>query len=348
MKVSDFDFELPAERIAQEPAQRREDARLLVDRLDGAIEHSTVRELGRWCRSGDLLVLNDTRVRRARLHVKRATGGAVELLLLAPRADGTWKSMARPAARLKPGEVLEHPSGALRIRLVERVEGGEWLLEFPELAGNELEARLEEVGKLPLPLYIRRGDGEPTEEDLERYQTVYANELGAVAAPTAGLHFTDSLLAELEAQGIERTFVTLHVGAGTFQPVTAERTEDHVMHTESFTISDDTVNAVRRCRDRGGRVIAVGTTSLRALESSVDADGRLVPGHGDTDLFLTPGSKLHVVDRLLTNFHLPKSTLLMLVAAFSGLDRIRELYATAIVRAYRFYSYGDAMLLERR
>lgn len=345
MNVSEFDYELPRELIAQSPAQHREDARLLVPLEDGGVEHSSIRDLPNWLRAGDLLVLNDTRVRRARLHARRETGGAVELLLLHPEEEGAWLAMARPAARLKPGEVIS--ADGLTVRMLRRVETGEWLVEFPNLTGDELEARLEESGELPLPPYIQRGVGEQTAEDFERYQTVYARELGAVAAPTAGLHFTDSLLQRLEEAGVHKAFVTLHVGAGTFQPVTADRTEDHVMHSEWYSIPEATVAAVERCRSESGRVIAVGTTSLRALESSAAEYGSLRPGTGDTNLFLTPGSELRVADRLLTNFHLPKSTLLMLVAAFSGLERTRELYRIAIENEYRFYSYGDAMLLSR-
>ncbi len=352
MKVSDFDYELPPERIAQEPSARREDARLLVhDSASGETAHRIVRDLPELLRAGDLLVVNDTRVRRARLHLKRASGGAVELLLLAPEparaTEYTWRCMARPAARLKPGEVVADESGEFQVTMRERVGGPEWLVDLPPLEGAALDAQLDRFGTLPLPPYIQRKVGAEDSEDVERYQTVYSKQLGAVAAPTAGLHFTEELLSRLGDEGIEHARVTLHVGAGTFQPISVEETDDHVMHREEYLVPPETVEAIRRCRARGGRVVAVGTTSLRALESSLDEGGQPVAGTGSTELFVTPGYKFAVVDVLLTNFHLPKSTLLMLVAAFCGRERMFELYREAIEREYRFYSYGDAMLLTR-
>ena len=352
MKVSEFEYELPPERIAQEPCARREDARLLVHAVaTDETEHRVVRELPKLLRAGDLLVVNDTRVRRARLHLKRSTGGAVELLLFGPEpgceADFTWRCMARPAARLKPGEIVADVSGEFQVRMRERVGGPEWLVDLPPLANDELEAKLEQFGSLPLPPYIQREIGHESSADADRYQTVYSDKLGAVAAPTAGLHFTDELLAQLAEAGIETAKVTLHVGAGTFLPISVEETDEHQMHSEEFLVPEATVQAVARCRARGGRVIAVGTTSLRALESSLGANGELVVGSGSTELFVTPGYAFAVVDVLLTNFHLPRSTLLMLVAAFCGREKMFALYQEAIEREYRFYSYGDAMLLTR-
>lgn len=352
MKVSEFDYELPPERIAQEPSARREDARLLVHEVaTNETAHRVIRDLPELLRAGDLLVVNDTRVRRARLHLRRTTGGAVELLLFGPEpgceADSTWRCMAKPAARLKPGEIVADESGEFQVRMRERVGGPEWLVDLPQLESEALEEQLEKFGTLPLPPYIQRQAGSESAVDAERYQTVYSDQLGAVAAPTAGLHFTQELLQRLEATGIESARVTLHVGAGTFQPIGVEETDEHEMHSEEYLVPQATVDAVARCRARGGRVVAVGTTSLRALESSLDADEQLISGSGATELFVTPGYRFAVVDVLLTNFHLPRSTLLMLVAAFCGQERMFELYREAIEREYRFYSYGDAMLLTR-
>ncbi len=349
MKVSDFDYELPAERIAQQPARPRDAARLLVhDPAGRGTEHRHVRDLDEILRAGDLLVVNDTRVRPARLCGQRATGGLVELLLLEAREDGRWRALARPAARLRAGEELELEGGRAIARPVERGSGGEWIVELRDSAGGDVEPLLERVGRMPLPPYIRRPRGvDPLRElDREDYQTVFARELGAVAAPTAGLHFTPELLERLERVGIERAALTLHVGEGTFRPVAVEDTDAHEMHAESYELPASTVDAVARCRERGGRVVAVGTTSVRVLETCARS-GELRAEVGDTRLFLTPGSSFRVVDVLLTNFHLPRSTLLMLVSAFVGRERMLALYAEAIERGYRFYSFGDAMLLSR-
>lgn len=353
MRVSDFDYVLPEGRIAQEPARPREAARLLVHRIDsGDTEHGRVSDLVEQLGERDLLVVNDTRVRSARLVGRRPTGGVVELLLLERLAPGRWRALARPAAKLRSGVELTFEDERLRAVPVERLPAGEWVLDLVDTEGGDPDELAERVGRMPLPPYIRRpreperGLDPRADRDQGDYQTVFARELGAVAAPTAGLHFTPDLLAALEARGVQRASVTLHVGEGTFRPVTAEDTADHHMHSERYTLGADTVAAIERCRAAGGRVVAVGTTSVRVLESCVRA-GRLEPGTGETRLFLTPGVRFHVVDALLTNFHLPRSTLLMLVSAFAGRERVLGLYAEAIERGYRFFSYGDAMLLLR-
>ncbi len=348
MKLSDFDYELPAERIAQVPVEPRDSALLFVHRIAAdQSEHRRVRDLVELLSPGDLLVLNDTRVLPARLLGKRASGGKVELLLLEPRS-AVWRALVRPGGRLRPGERVEFEGGALAARLLRRLEGAEWEVEveLPE-PGARVEDLLERHGRMPLPPYIRRdaGDAELAARDRERYQTVFARERGAVAAPTAGLHFTRELLAALEQRGIPCTHVTLHVGLGTFQPVSAERVEEHVMHAERFVLPEAAARAVRTTRERGGRVVAVGTTSVRVLESCAIGDGLVRAGSGETRIFLKPGDRLRATDALLTNFHLPRSTLLMLVSAIAGRERILRLYAEALAREYRFFSYGDALLL---
>ena len=341
MKLSDFDYELPPERIASRPAERRDAARLFVhDVARDATEHARVAELERFLDPGDLLVVNDTRVLPARVHARRASGGAVELFFLAPAGEGrAWRALAHPARRLKPGEELQIERGGARARLVARPDA-EWRVELfdPADPAASVEALLERVGHVPLPPYIERADDEA---DRERYQTVFAAVPGAVAAPTAGLHFTPELLARLDARGVRRASVTLHVGAGTFLPVQSEDPREHAMHSERYELTPDTARAA------GGRVVAVGTTSARVLETCAGEGGELNPGAGETRLFLLPGAPFRAVDALLTNFHLPRSTLLMLVSAFAGRERILRLYGEAIERGYRFYSYGDAMLLLR-
>jgi len=348
MKLTDFDYALPEERIAQTPAEPRDSALLFVHRIAAdQSEHRRVRDLVDLLAPGDLLVLNDTRVLPARLLGKRASGGKVELLLLEPSAGG-WRALVRPAGRMREGERVDLEGGALRARLVRRLEGPEWEVELEcGASGASVEELLERFGRMPLPPYIRRdaADQELAAFDRERYQTVYARERGAVAAPTAGLHFTPELLAALERRGIQRTHVTLHVGLGTFQPVTSERIEDHPMHAERFVLPESAERAVRAARERGGRVVAVGTTSVRVLESCASGDGLVRAGSGETRIFLKPGDRLRATDALLTNFHLPRSTLLMLVSALAGRERILRLYAEALAGPYRFYSYGDAQLL---
>jgi S-adenosylmethionine:tRNA ribosyltransferase-isomerase len=351
VKLSDFDYELPAERIAQAPLAERDRARLFVhERASDRSYHRTVRDLGEFLRAGDLLVLNDTRVLRARLFARRASGGRVELLLVEPTGpECAWSALIHPARRLRLGErlALEGAPGFVHLRARGREPDGtpamEWTVRLETEAGVALDPALvmERAGHVPLPPYVLRAE---ESADAARYQTVYARVPGAVAAPTAGLHFTPELLAALAQQGIARAAVTLHVGPGTFQPVKSERIEEHRMHAERYVLPEETVAAVRATRARGGRVVAVGTTTVRVLEGSVDERGELVAGSGETRLFLHPGARFRTVDALLTNFHLPRSTLLMLVCAFAGRERVLGLYAEAIRRGYRFYSYGDAQL----
>lgn len=374
MKVSDFEYELPADRIAHDPIEPRDAARLLVHEIDSdATSHRLVRDLPEHLEPGDLLVVNDTRVVPARLRGRRASGGAIEVLVLgpAPRAGSfgglSVRALAKPGKRIKLGEPFELEGGRLVGWAVERVRhpdgrlAAEWIVELadPMKRGLGLFELLEEFGRMPLPPYIRRDpqSDSRTALDRERYQTVFAREAGAVAAPTAGLHFTPALCAALDARGVERVAVTLHVGVGTFQAVDVEDVADHTMHAESFVLSDATAEAIARTRARGGRVIAVGTTSVRVLEACADETGgtdsrggrgRVRAGAGETSIFITPGYEFRVVDALLTNFHLPRSTLLMLVSAFAGRDRVLRLYGEAIAGGYRFYSYGDAMFLTRR
>ena len=334
MLTSDFDYHLPPERIAQEAAPRGESRLLVLDRT-GPERHARMRDLPRLLRPGDLLVLNDTRVIPARLYGRRGSGGKMEILLIERRAGREWDAWVKPGRRAQPGTVIELDAG-LSAEVVDKREDGRHLLRFTE----PVEPHLDRLGHIPLPPYIHRPD---TPEDRERYQTVYARHPGSVAAPTAGLHFDEELLREIEAAGIEIARVTLHVGIGTFKPVSAERIEEHRMETERYEISEETAAALRRAR----RVVAVGTTVVRTLESAA-REGEVQPGSGSTELFITPGFNFQVVDALLTNFHLPRSTLLMLVSAFAGRERVLAAYEEAIREGYRFYSYGDAMLVERR
>jgi S-adenosylmethionine:tRNA ribosyltransferase-isomerase len=357
MKVSDFEYELPEERIAQRPVEPRDAARLLVhDVRRDTTQHLLVRDLPHILAPGDLLVVNDTRVRPARWIWRRRSGGAVELLMLGTAGSPTrWRAMTRPAKRLREGERLELQGGALVARACERIRdsqgrpGPEWIFEIQDASGENrtVEECLDRYGRMPLPPYIQRSEADDPGPDADRvwYQTIFARDAGAVAAPTAGLHFTRDLLDRLDERGIERAEVTLHVGLGTFQPINTAAVEDHVMHAETFRVPATTAAAFERTLARGGRVLAVGTTSARALESACDASGRIRPGSGETRLFITPGYRFNAVGALLTNFHLPRSTLLMLVSAFASRERILRLYAEAIARDYRFYSYGDAMLL---
>jgi S-adenosylmethionine:tRNA ribosyltransferase-isomerase len=355
MRTDDFDFELPEAAIAQEPAPVRDGAKLLAHDIgEDLTRHLVVRDLTLLLEPGDLLVVNDTEVIPARLFAVRETGGRVEVLLLEPdSATGTWTAMLRPAKKPKPGEVARLGEGHA-VRFEERLlddaggPGAEWRVTLLARDGSDEGELLEECGRMPLPPYIERKLDADKSTDALRYQTVYAAKSGAVAAPTAGLHFTPELLDSLEGRGVRIAKVTLHVGAGTFKPVSAERLDEHVMHSERYELSEETVALVNETRAAGGRVVAVGTTSVRVLESCVDAEGVLRASSGETRLFLSPGSKFHVVDVLMTNFHLPKSTLLMLVSAFAGRERTLALYKEAIREGYRFYSYGDAMLLYAR
>lgn len=334
MLTSDFDYHLPAERIAQEAAPRGESRLLVLDR-EGPGRHSRIRDLPSLLRPGDLLVLNDTRVIPARLYGQRPSGGRMEILLIERRGEREWDALVKPGRRAQPGTVIGF-DGGLSAEVIDKREDGRHLLRFSE----PVEPHLDRLGHIPLPPYIHRAD---TPEDRERYQTVYARHPGSVAAPTAGLHFNEELLREIEAAGVEIARVTLHVGIGTFKPVSAERIEEHRMESERYEIGEETAAALRRAR----RVVAVGTTVVRTLESAA-RDGEVQSGSGSTALFITPGYQFRVVDALLTNFHLPRSTLLMLVSAFAGRERVLAAYEEAIRESYRFYSYGDAMLVERR
>jgi S-adenosylmethionine:tRNA ribosyltransferase-isomerase len=340
--LAEFDYDLPADLIAQVPAPTRDGARLMV--LPGAGEaprHDVVRNLSAWLRAGDLLVFNDARVRPARLFGRAGGGGAVELLLLAARPDGTWSCLGRPAKRLRPGAAVQLPDGSTA-RVVERLAPGRYAVAF----ATDVRALLARHGELPLPPYIKRPDG-PLPLDRERYQTVFARRDDAVAAPTAGLHFTPALLAALEAAGVARAGLTLDVGPGTFLPVRDDDVAGHHMDAEWAELPAETAAAITATRAAGGRVIAVGTTTTRALESAARRAGgdALASGGSWADVFILPGFRFRVIDGLLTNFHLPRSTLLMLVSAFAGRARVLAAYETAVRERYRFYSYGDAMLI---
>jgi S-adenosylmethionine:tRNA ribosyltransferase-isomerase len=362
-RLADYDYELPAELIAQVPAAERDAARLLVlERRGGTLRHAAVRDLPRFLTAGDLLVFNDARVRPARLACRTASGAAVELLVLAARAPRLWSCLGRPAKRLRAGAALVLPAGGSAL-VREAVGAGRYAVEFG--AGVDVAALLARHGVLPLPPYIKRPDG-PLALDRERYQTIFADRAAAVAAPTAGLHFTPALLAALDAAGVKRATLTLAVGPGTFLPVRVDDVRRYHMEPERVDLPPATVAAIERTRAAGGRVVAVGTTTARALESAALAASAARPvgavGRGVTgatrrratglgsgrfwaDVFIVPGFSFRVVDALLTNFHLPRSTLLMLVSAFAGRERIREAYAVAVQERYRFYSYGDAMLI---
>ncbi len=361
MRVELFDFSLPEERIATSPASPRDAARLLY--ISCELQDRHIPDLPALLSPGDLLVFNDTKVIPARLHGKRGEA-RVEVTLLKECSEfgvqssekklsqnselrtlttTTWQAFAKPAKRLRVGDTVTFAED-FHAEVLAKHEG-EVTLRF-NMAGAEFERLLAEYGTLPLPPYIasRRAPGEVDKAD---YQTIYAREPGAVAAPTAGLHFTDRLMEALAARGVAHAFVTLHVGAGTFLPVKTEDTREHKMHSEWYSIGEETAGAINRTRAAGGKIVAVGTTSLRVLESIADAEGRVRAGRGDTEIFITPGYNFKCVDRLLTNFHLPRSTLFMLVCAFAGTERMQAAYAHAIAQGYRFYSYGDACLLER-
>lgn len=338
MRTDDFDFHLPEELIAQFPTPERTASRLLhLDGASGKLSDGMFRDLPRFLRAGDLLVFNDTKVIKARLFGMKETGGRVEVMVERVLDEAHVMAFIRASHGPKPGMGLRL-ADAFDAQVVEKV-GDLYCIRFPE---NPLDL-LDRYGALPLPPYITHAAGS---DDESRYQTVYAREPGAVAAPTAGLHFDQAMLDTLEGMGVRTARVTLHVGAGTFLPVRAEFIHQHKMHTERYTVPAETVDAIAAAKASGGRVMAVGTTSLRALESAARG-GDLAAGSGETDIFITPGYRFKVVERLLTNFHLPKSTLLMLVSAFGGIDNIRHAYRHAVEQRYRFFSYGDAMLIER-
>ncbi|WP_142849450.1 tRNA preQ1(34) S-adenosylmethionine ribosyltransferase-isomerase QueA [Telmatospirillum sp. J64-1] len=342
MKVDEFDFELPRDLIAERPAVPRDAAKLLNVEAE-QFHDLVVRDLPALLAPGDVMVFNDTRVIPARLKGRRGEAG-IEVTLHEQIALDRWKVFAKGAKKLKAGQEITFAPG-FSAMVEEKGEAGEVTLRFNR-AGPDLVAALERHGEMPLPPYIKR-EGGADERDRKDYQTVYAREDGAVAAPTAGLHFTPELLAALDARGIKRVTVTLHVGAGTFLPVKVEDTAEHKMHSERGFISAEAAEAINAARAAGGRVVAVGTTSLRLLESAADENGMLAPYAGSTDIFITPGYRFRIVDLLMTNFHLPRSTLFMLVCAFAGMDRMKSAYAHAMRHGYRFYSYGDSSLLRR-
>jgi len=343
MKTSDLDYDLPEDLIAQQPPPRREDARLLaVDRAAGGLSHLSVRDLPSLLRPGDLLVLNDTRVLPLRLHARRATGGKVQFLLLRAPEGGPAPALARHAGRLKPGEALALEGGEGQGLIVREVRAdGEVSVE--PAGGRPWGELIGRAGRAPLPPYIRRPFGEDPllPSDRERYQTTFARVPGSVAAPTAGLHWTAALLEEAQRRGAASAFVTLHVGPGTFRPIRGDELEGHAMEAERCCVPPETAAAARAARAAGGRVIAVGTTSVRSLETAARS-GEILPFEGSADLFIRPPYRFRAVDALLTNFHLPRSTLLALVAAFAGLELVLAAYREAVLRRYRFYSYGDA------
>jgi S-adenosylmethionine:tRNA ribosyltransferase-isomerase len=344
MDVSLFDFELPEDRIALRPASPRDSARLLVVHGGGRLEHRRILDLPDYLSAGDAMVVNDTRVMAARLHGRRLraeSSAGIEILLHRRLSPSRFAVLARPARKLLPGDALQF--GGLAATVAARGEEGHAEIEF-QLAGAALDAAIAAQGEMPLPPYIA-GKRKADARDADDYQTAFAREPGSVAAPTAGLHFTPHLLARLDGRGVAREAVTLHVGLGTFLPVTAEDTSAHRMHAEWACLEAGAAERLNARRRDGGRLLAVGTTALRTLESAADAAGRLQAFSGETDIFITPGYRFRAVDRLLTNFHLPRSTLFMLVCALMGIEAMQAAYAAAIADGYRFYSYGDACLL---
>lgn len=333
MKLSLFDFHLPQERIAQQPVEPRDSAKLLV--VNDGLHIKTVTDLPDFLRSGDVIVFNNSKVIPARLR-----SGSIEIFLHKSLGDSRWQVFAKPAKKLKIGETISFEDN-LTAKVFKKLPSGEVMLDF-SLPPKEFSVFLSKHGEVPLPPYITR-DGKPTENDKSRYQTIYANPEGSVAAPTAGLHFTPELLQRITAKGVRTAFVTLHVGAGTFQPVKVADTNEHIMHSEWGEISAEAANIINHAK----RVICVGTTSLRLLESAADENGRVSEWQGDTDIFITPSYHFKRADLLMTNFHLPKSTLFMLVSAFAGLEKMHAAYQFAIENKLRFYSYGDACLLYR-
>jgi S-adenosylmethionine:tRNA ribosyltransferase-isomerase len=345
MNVSEFDFELSDDLIAQQALPRGQSRLMQLDRGTGVVSHRRIDEFPQILRPGDVLVVNDTRVFPARLLGHREpSGGAVECLLLSGTGSGdTWDALMHPGQKLKPGARVrfEGPAGVLMGEVLERRFHGRRTIRLWSASSASVDSLIDALGHVPLPPYIKRHD---TPEDRERYQTVYARARGSVAAPTAGLHFSDDLVHRLAERGVERVAITLHVGYGTFKPVRAEQVEDHAVDPEPYEISAAAAAAVNRARAEGRRVIAVGTTTTRALESAAGT-GQVLPGRGEASLFIYPGFEFKAIDGLLTNFHLPRSSLLMLVAAFGGTDRVLAAYRSAVAERYRFYSYGDAMLV---
>lgn len=339
MDVNEFDYDLPEELIAQDPILDRSSSRLLIlDRESGAVEHHIFKDIVNELRAGDCLVINNTRVIPARLYgTKVDTGAMIEILLLKRNEDNVWETLVKPGKKAKPGTVIDF-GGILKGTVVDVVEDGNRLIRFSY--DGIFEEILDQLGEMPLPPYITH-----RLEDKTRYQTVYARYNGSAAAPTAGLHFTRELLDEIRAKGVNIAEVTLHVGLGTFRPVKVETVEEHHMHSEFYQVDEETAALVNRTKAEGGRVIAVGTTSSRTLESATDENGILKAGSGWTDIFIYPGYRFKIVDALITNFHLPKSTLMMLVSALAGRDHIMAAYSEAVEQRYRFFSFGDAMFI---
>jgi S-adenosylmethionine:tRNA ribosyltransferase-isomerase len=341
MELSDYDYDLPEALVAQEPVTPRDASRLLVSLPEGPPRHRVFTDLEELLAPGDLLVFNDTKVIPARLVGRKETGGKAELLLCEPLEGGLgrrWRAMGQASKPIRAGSVVAFEGLTAR---VEAVEGEGFYVVLLDREGADLEAALARAGRIPLPPYIRR---DPDLRDRERYQTVWARAPGSAAAPTAGLHFTEPLLARLAARGVRRAAVTLHVGPGTFLPVRGDSLEAHRMHAERYEVPPEAAAEIAACRARGGRVVAVGTTTVRTLESALDGD-RVAAGAGRTALFIRPGHRFRAVDALVTNFHLPRSTLLVLVCAFGGRERVLSAYRAAVERRYRFFSYGDAMLI---
>ena len=339
MKKSDFYFELPPELIAQTPLEKRDSSKLLhLSKETGELEHDRFFNLPDYLSEGDCLVLNDSRVLPARLIGERPGGGAVELLLLRDLGEGRWECLSRPGRKTKPGQKLSFGSGELKAEVESVAEGGNRIVKF-SYEGIFLEV-IERLGKMPLPPYIKE-----ELKDSERYQTVYSKELGSAAAPTAGLHFTDELLERIRAKGVKVCFITLHVGLGTFRPVKEDNIEDHPMHSEFCIVSKETAELINETKRSGKRVVAVGTTSCRTLESFAKEDGTLEECSGWTDIFIYPGYRFKCIDALVTNFHLPESTLIMLVSALAGRENILNAYKIAVEEKYRFFSFGDAMII---
>ncbi len=340
MKKSDFNFYLPEELIAQTPLEKRDSSRLLhLDRLTGDISHRHFYNITDYLRPGDCLVLNDSRVMPARLYGSRSTGAAVEVVLLRDLGGGKWECLTRPGKKTRPGAEIVFGDGELKATVTDVIEDGNRIIQF-EYEGIFLEI-LDRLGKMPLPPYIKA-----ELIDKERYQTVYSREIGSAAAPTAGLHFTKELLEKVKSMGVKVCFVTLHVGLGTFRPVKEEDILDHEMHSEFCMIPQETADAIKETKAAGGRVVAVGTTSCRTLESFAGDDGLFEVKSGWTKIFIYPGYKFKCIDALITNFHLPESTLIMLVSALAGRENILKAYETAVKERYRFFSFGDAMMIE--
>ncbi len=339
LKTSDYDFALPAELIAQDPLADRSSSRLLVlDKKSGSREHHSFREIGAFLRPGDCLVLNNTKVIPARLYgAKEETGGAVEVLLLKRREQDVWETLVKPGKKARPGTRLRFGGGLLTGEVTEVVEEGNRLIRF--WYEGIWEEVLDRLGEMPLPPYITH-----KLEDKNRYQTVYARYEGSAAAPTAGLHFTEQLLQDIEAKGVRIAYVTLHVGLGTFRPVKVENVKEHHMHSEYCEVTKEAADLINETKRRGGRIICVGTTSCRTVESAA-ADGMVQPWQGNTDIFIYPGYRFQILDGLITNFHLPQSTLLMLVSALAGREQVLAAYEEAVRERYRFFSFGDAMLV---